>query len=367
MNWIKLISINLVVLIVLLLLLEGGARIVWTLKTCMAGTCNYSQLTHLKVRKLFEDRQYAFIKPHDQLGHVPTPGFSQIINIRNWSNVKISIDENGYRNNDNGIIGTPSILAVGDSFTFGDQVSNHDTWPSCLERSLNKGVTNAGVSGYGAVQAVKRAEMILKTHHYNTVILSIYIGDDFHRDRLDYFFGYPSPSVITNQGMIEWAPLPSQNVQGSKWNPTQLSPTLTFLSYAWRYSTVAATLIDRISAMKNITINWTGQHLMRKNPNAASIDAIINFTFENLSRLPVTEKYVLFQYVDTDLSHPDGIKTIRHMATNAAQHHQIKILDSFDYLQTASEASSSPIWNGHHTAYGNQLVCQFIAENMKSK
>ncbi|WP_157371911.1 SGNH/GDSL hydrolase family protein [Vibrio sp. MEBiC08052] len=366
MSWIKLISINLFVLIVLLLLLEGGARLAWTLKTCMAGMCDYSRLNHLAVRELPEDVKIDFLETNQQLGYIPTPGFNRIINFRHWPQVKVSINEDGYRNNDNNGINTHSILAVGDSFTFGDQVSNHNTWPSYLERSLNKGITNAGVSGYGAAQAVKRAEIILKSNHYDTVILSVLLSDDFHRDQLDYFSGFPRPAVIINHGIVEWAPLSSLDAQGSKWNPVPLSPSLTFLKYAWRYSIIAATLIDRISAIKNISIDWTGRRLTRKHPDSATIDAIINFTFEKLSLLPVAEKYVLFQYSQGDLFNPK-IEKIRHMATNAARRRHINILDSFDYLKAATEVSSSPIWDRHHTVYGNQLVCQFVASNIKSK
>ncbi|QMV16577.1 SGNH/GDSL hydrolase family protein [Vibrio spartinae] len=366
MNWIKLISINLCVLIILLLFLEVGARLVWTLKTCITGECDSSRLRHLAVRELPEDINIDFIETNNQLGYIPTPGFNQIVNFRHWPQIKVSIDENGYRKNDNDAIYTHSILVVGDSFTFGDQVSNHDTWPSCLERNLNKGITNAGVSGYGAAQAVKRADSILKTNHYDTVILSVFLSDDFHRDQLDYFSGFPRPAVITNHNMIEWASLSSLNAQGSKWTPAPLSPSLTILRYAWLNSIIAATLIDRISAMQGISIDWTGRRLTRKHPDAAPINSIIDFTFEKLSRLPVTEKYVLFQYSQGDLFNPE-IEKIRHMATNAAQHRHINILDSFDDLKAATKKSSIPIWDGHHTAYGNQLVCQFVVSNIKSR
>ncbi len=366
MRWIKLISINLCVLAVLLLLLEGGARLVWTLKTCMAGKCDSNRLKHLAVRELPSDVNINFIEKNNRLGYIPTPGFNRIINFRHWPHVKVSIDENGYRNNDNDTIDTHSILAIGDSFTFGDQVSNRDTWPSCLERSLNKGITNAGVSGYGAAQAVKRADIILKTNHYDTVILSVLLNDDFHRDQLDYFSGFPRPAVITNHNMIEWASLSSLNVQGSKRNPAPLSPSLTILRYAWLNSIIAATLIDRISAMQGISIDWTGRRLTRKHPDAAPIDSIIDFTFEKLSHLPVTEKYVLFQYSQGDLSNPE-IEKMRHMVANAARHRHINVLDSFDALKAATEEPHHPIWDGHHTAYGNQLVCQFVASNIKSR
>jgi hypothetical protein len=78
-----------------------------------------------------------------------------------------------------------AILAVGDSFVFGDAVSDDQTWPAILERQLNRPVTNGGVSGYGTAQAVLRAETLSKGAHYSLVILSILVGGrlDLDRDR----------------------------------------------------------------------------------------------------------------------------------------------------------------------------------------
>ena len=39
----------------------------------------------------------------------------------------------------------PVIVAVGDSFTFGDEVSDSETWPAWLERKLGSPVINGGV------------------------------------------------------------------------------------------------------------------------------------------------------------------------------------------------------------------------------
>ena len=50
------------------------------------------------------------------------------------------------------------ILIVGDSFAFGDQVSNNQTLPSCIERKLKVKTDNGGVGGYGAAQSILRAK-----------------------------------------------------------------------------------------------------------------------------------------------------------------------------------------------------------------
>ena len=51
------------------------------------------------------------------------------------------------------------VLTVGDSFTFGDQVSDKDTWQSCLnDKESRYFFINGGVGGYGILQSILRAE-----------------------------------------------------------------------------------------------------------------------------------------------------------------------------------------------------------------
>jgi hypothetical protein len=63
-----------------------------------------------------------------------------------------------------------AVLVVGDSFTFGDQVSDDETWPACLEATLHRGVDNGGVFGYGAAQALRRALLKLNEKKYEHLV-----------------------------------------------------------------------------------------------------------------------------------------------------------------------------------------------------
>jgi hypothetical protein len=51
--------------------------------------------------------------------------------------IKVTITNDGFRlNNVEMEPRISEVLVVGDSFTFGDQVSNPETWPACLEKNL---------------------------------------------------------------------------------------------------------------------------------------------------------------------------------------------------------------------------------------
>lgn len=52
------------------------------------------------------------------------------------------------------------ILAVGDSFTSGENVGDLDSWPAQLQRLTGHTVLNGGVSGYGLDQIVLRTERL---------------------------------------------------------------------------------------------------------------------------------------------------------------------------------------------------------------
>jgi hypothetical protein len=117
---------------------------------------------------------------HPRLGWIPRPG-------RFASNWTANVDASGVRSNGRSIWATSRpILAVGDSFTFGDEVEDNETWAAHLEEVLNKRVLNAGVSAYGIDQAVLRAELLLDEYHPDVVILS-FISDDIHRTEFSYY------------------------------------------------------------------------------------------------------------------------------------------------------------------------------------
>lgn len=111
---------------------------------------------------------------HPDLGWIPRPG--QYGNA--WTS---TVDSTHLRSNGRSTSATGRpILAVGDSFAFGDEVEDVETWPSQLEAILNKRVLNAGVGAYGIDQAFLRAELLLDEYEPDVVILS-FISDDISR------------------------------------------------------------------------------------------------------------------------------------------------------------------------------------------
>ena len=67
----------------------------------------------------------------------------------------------------------PSVLAIGDSMTFGEGVEVDDAFPALLERATGTRVYNAGVPGYGSGQMLAALDRLLPRLHPRLVLLGL--------------------------------------------------------------------------------------------------------------------------------------------------------------------------------------------------
>src|SRR5438445_8398568 len=174
---------------------------------------------------------------HPRLGWIPTPGqFS-----RGWTS---NADASSIRSNDRSIsTASRPILAVGDSFTFGDEVEDGETWAAHLEEILNKRVLNAGVGAYGIDQAFLRAELLLDKYDPDVVILS-FVADDINRTEYSYYpygrgrkpyFEYENGALVLRNVPVPQEPAPT--------GPRSFQT----LRRALGYSCLADAVLDRIA------------------------------------------------------------------------------------------------------------------------
>ncbi len=66
----------------------------------------------------------------------------------------------------------PITLVVGDSFAFGDEVLDSESWPAVLEKAIDAPVVNAAVAGFGLDQSVLRAERLAPIVAPDRIIVS---------------------------------------------------------------------------------------------------------------------------------------------------------------------------------------------------
>jgi len=99
------------------------------------------------------------------------------------------------------------VLVLGDSYTFGDEVSDDETYCHYLEALLpNTEVLNLGVQGYGQDQMLLYLKEEGIKYHPNVVILGFaYL--DIYRNLLS-FFGYAKPEFKIVSGSLELTNVP---------------------------------------------------------------------------------------------------------------------------------------------------------------
>ncbi len=135
---------------------------------------------------------------HALLGFVPEPG-SRARPAAAW---RVNIDAEGLRSNGGPPPPGVPILATGDSYTFGEEMNDDETWPACLERDLQVPVRNGGVSAYGFDQTVLRTELLLRERRVRGVIVSV-IHDDLRRCQCSRLSGWPKAWFDVRGGRLE--------------------------------------------------------------------------------------------------------------------------------------------------------------------
>jgi lysophospholipase L1-like esterase len=144
---------------------------------------------------------------HDSLlGHVPNPG----CRTSGFANSFHTIDSDGLRHCGETLVSNEGpILAVGDSFTYGDEVLDEEAWPAQLQRLTDRRVLNGGVTGYGFDQIVLRAEQLIEMHKPSVVIVG-FIAHDILRTEFRRLWWRDKPwfAIEGDELVLKGVPVP---------------------------------------------------------------------------------------------------------------------------------------------------------------
>jgi len=146
--------------------------------------------------------------PSSLLGHVPNPGFCG----SGFGTSFHTIGADGLRYSGEGPVSSDgSILSVGDSFTYGDEVRDLESWPAQLQRLTGRRVLNGGVTGYGFDQIVLRAEQLADVHKPSIIIVS-FIADDIQRTEMRCMWWRDKPwfAIEDDQLVLMGVPVPDR-------------------------------------------------------------------------------------------------------------------------------------------------------------
>ena len=349
----KLTSLNLVSLVCFLIFLEIAARTSVLLLRCIKGeTCRPQDSFSL----IKADHQLGFSKRNSSTGYEPASNFKKHITLLpDWDNVLVTTKEHGIRSSATNTA-SKKVLTVGDSFTFGDQVSDHQTWQSCVNSNQNKfKMINAGVFGYGTVQALHRGNLLKNDiGDIHSSMVGHLVGHDFPRDKYSFRTGFPSSSVVNKNGISAILPPPKTDILGTKYYDFSKEPLLTKVIYH---------TLGNSRILSQIYPHF--QDVLRKrisviHPESATDDQIADLAIK-MSRASKT--IWLLQYAETMTLEKERIASERGKLRQKLDSLNVQYIDTYDALSAAiKDHGESRIWFGHHTPLGNKIVCKEIVD-----
>lgn len=291
------------------------------------------------------------------LGYRPPPNYASSDNV--W-NTLVTIDEAGLRSNGvdalEAVPGGKVVVAVGDSFTFGDQVSDHETWPAQLEQLLQRPVRNAGVFGYGLDQSVLYAERMLDSRDVDLLICSL-IPDDLRRCELSRRFA-PKPwfALLDGRAELRGVPVPD-------------SATDNELDRQWLRKLMGySALLDTLCW--NACPSWwvSRERLVREHPPGFGLN-VGKRLLERLRRKCRDKGVQLLVVLQGQrLEPPDGVPIRAQELLAHGEKLGIPTLDlvtRFRAMASADASLDGEFFHGHMTAVGNSWVAEQVAARVK--
>jgi len=249
---------------------------------------------------------------------------------------------------------------VGDSFTFGDEVKDGQTWPAQLKLLTGRHVLNGGVSGYGFDQAVLRAEQLAGKYKPSAIVVG-FIADDIRRTEMRRLWSADKPYFD-----LDSDPGSDKIVLRNVPVPQRVDPrsTLTF----WQRTLGYSYLFDFILRRLDLLHDWFGDHV-RVHPAGTGETLACRLTdrLANLQRSSGARVIVVAEYDPVVWDDPAFAAEQRRMTKgllDCAAKNGLSTIDSFPALaETAQPRRLYGLW--HMTEQGNRLIAKLIAGQLK--
>jgi hypothetical protein len=241
----------------------------------------------------------------------------------------------------------PTIVAVGDSFTFGQDVGDSDSWPAALERLLGYRVVNGGVNAFGFDQTVLRGERLSEIFAPDLLIVS-FIPNNVVRCEYSYFLGHPKPYFELDGAGLRQHPPP---VPGSWFAPIRERLLSTSMAaYLFEHSLV-----------------WEGPAEERVHGDGQEVACRLMQRLADLGRARQARVLVLAQSQEASPESSDA--AIKDRVLACARASGLLTLDLFPLLADVPEHEREKLFSGHMTPAGNLFVANalatFIAPNIR--
>ncbi len=345
------IGVNLVTFLIIVLCAEAGFRAYKYLSRCQNEAENQSCSRIFSWDNQFQHRQNIGMVEEDAvLGGKPVSGSFEIHDPPKWDHVGVHLLEDGIRSNGTAdfLSRSDQILAVGNSFTFGAQVDDDETWAAYLEKLSQRHVINGGVPSYSTLQAVLRAAMLTeKMPEIQTVILSILTPADILRAGQIVRDSMIRPAIVVDEQRQLRVSLPSDHADIANRAMSRLPE--------WWYHLGHSAVLAEFSGK---VFGYYGVYYV-KHPRAAQPDDMACFLVQEFAKIPVGQKLVLLQYSAKRIE--KGVRPpIADVIEECAAANGIVVVDSWPALLRKSE-DLDQLYFDHMTAAGNKIIAEILA------
>lgn len=289
----------------------------------------------------------------EQLVHDPSLGYAPRPDYRSAG---INHDQLGTRSTPGSNGPTDGlVLAVGDSNTYGDEVTDAESWPALLEALTGHEVVNGGVIGYGLDQTVLRAEQLVPIVRPSAMIVS-FIDDNLLRSEWRRLWGKGKPFFVPTDEGLELHNVPVSTVG---------APAPSFWQRAFGWSALAELAARRLGRGDE----WSGASV-RAVPEGSG-ERIGCLLMRRLARLDVPT-LVVAQYAPGSWRHPPAARHERPRSQrilDCAIRAGLATFDTFDLVDTATrERGVDAMWMRlHPTPEGNRLIARAIAAELERR
>ncbi|MGH7786335.1 MAG: SGNH/GDSL hydrolase family protein [Candidatus Binatia bacterium] len=273
------------------------------------------------------------------VGRVPKPGISVRVPKGGFT---ISTGAHGTRNNGNPPPATsePPILVVGDSFAFGDEVDDAQSWPAHLERALDRRVINAAVPGFGLDQAVLRAEQLAPIYRPAVIVVGV-IPHDVLRCGMSYWSGNPKPYFTLDAAGLQYQPAPIPA-------PRRFAALRALLAHSVALELVFAR-----------QLHWPGPYIQQAHTQGRAVACALIARLADFGRAHDIRVVVVIHPQEPESS-PEQRNVAVALAA-CAEANRLTVVDLFPAFDAETSVARATLFDGHLTADGNRLVATALA------
>lgn len=276
----------------------------------------------------------------------------------------------------------------GDSFTWCDEVGDHETWQRFLEVALDAEVKNFGVGAYGTHQAILKFERHVEQSAVAPITVLGIMEENINRT-VNLFRPFYSPGSgvklgfkpalrITANGRIESLPNPYSD-------PSLSLPALRELAHRisdrdpWSprgridlHFPYALQFLRAVSLMaKRRARAWLGRpndvgHMtdLWAEPEGEAIMHHLTDEFVHLAKEAGSKPVILFIPRAESLREPEAPAYAEFVTDLRGRHPRLTVIDLIDHAFDRERFNLSP-YRGHASAYGNRVIADIVARSLR--